>query len=119
MARLGSVKNCSVAVDKALLYLLHPAHPDGAPKAAFFARFGYTADNLTDFRMAVADHARDNDLLEKTPTGDLLEQTPTGYGMRYVVRCNLRTPDGRNPCIVTVWIDQGPEHARLVTAYPH
>lgn len=110
MARLGSVKNCSVAVDKALLYLLHPAHPDGAPKAVFFARFGYTADNLTDFRMAVADHARDN---------DLLEQTPTGYGMRYVVRCNLRTPDGRNPCIVTVWIDQGPEHAQLVTAYPH
>ncbi len=39
--------------------------------------------------------------------------------MKYTVRCRIRTPDGRDPRILTVWIVPPGEHeARLVTAYP-
>lgn len=41
------------------------------------------------------------------------------WATKYVVRCTVETPDGRNPCILTIWtVPPGAEKARLVTAYP-
>ena len=91
------------------LYLLNHAHPDGAAKARFFARFGYSDASLPAFVDALIDHAGDNDIAERAVSR---------FGTKYVVICNVKTPDGRDPCIVTVWIDQGSGEARLVTAYP-
>jgi hypothetical protein len=35
------------------------------------------------------------------------------------LKCEIKTPDERNPCIVTVWIvENGQEVPKLVTAYP-
>lgn len=41
------------------------------------------------------------------------------WGVRTAFRCRVRTPDGRDPCIVSVWIvPPGREEAVFVTAYP-
>ena len=39
---------------------------------------------------------------------------------KYVVRCAVETPDGRNPCIVSVWAIEEADRTRprLLTAYP-
>ncbi|MBV9734399.1 MAG: hypothetical protein JO209_00715 [Acidisphaera sp.] len=42
----------------------------------------------------------------------------TGFGIKYVVRCVLTTPDGRDPCVLSVWIDDAVGRPRFVTAYP-
>ena len=40
------------------------------------------------------------------------------WGMKYEVRCSLRSPDARNPCVRSIWaIDATNADPRLVTAY--
>ncbi|WP_409565099.1 DUF6883 domain-containing protein [Methylobacterium sp. J-090] len=40
------------------------------------------------------------------------------WGTKYVVRCNVETPDGRNPCILSVWnVLPGTTNALFITAY--
>ena len=46
-----------------------------------------------------------------------IEVTPFD-GIKYEVECSLATPDGRNPCIRTVWISQAEQPPRLITAHP-
>jgi hypothetical protein len=42
----------------------------------------------------------------------------TVHGVKFTGRCSLPSPDGRNPCTLTVWIvDPGRTQARFVTAY--
>lgn len=91
-------------------YLLDPDHPAGGPKATFFHTFGFSTDRLDVMIAALIRHP-DRDPVEATR----LDQG----GMRYTVRCRIETPDGRDPCILTVWIlPPGQGEARLVTAYP-
>jgi len=91
-------------------YLLNPAHPAGGPKATFFHAFGFSAERLDVMRAALAAHPDCNPVDEMH-----LDR----WGTRYVVRCSVETPDGRNPCILTVWIvPPGQDQAQLVTAYP-
>jgi hypothetical protein len=37
----------------------------------------------------------------------------------FTVECQIETPDGRHPCILTAWILEGDEPPRLVTAHPN
>jgi hypothetical protein len=91
-------------------YLLAPTHPTGRAKAAFFARFGYTADNAPALAEALRQHAGDNEVAG-------VEQTP--FGRRFTVEGRLQTPDGRHPRVRVVWfIGDGERQPRLVTAYP-
>jgi hypothetical protein len=46
------------------------------------------------------------------------EATSSPHGTKYLVACHIVTPDGRNPCIRSVWIDEGDQQPRLVTAHP-
>jgi hypothetical protein len=40
------------------------------------------------------------------------------WGNNYEVRCSLRSPDARNPCVRSIWvIDATNANPRLVTAY--
>jgi hypothetical protein len=48
----------------------------------------------------------------------VVETDPTGHGTTYTVRCSLPSPDGRNPCIFTIWIIEADGLPRLVTAFP-
>ncbi len=72
----------SVRVDKKKLegYLLSEIHPEGAGKAAFFKRFGYTSSVWMLFRKALCQHALMNEVF------DVVESE---HGTRYVVRCKI------------------------------
>jgi hypothetical protein len=91
-------------------YLLSHDHPDGAPKARFFEGFGFHASAWQVFASALRAHG------QKNPVANVVE---TEYGRRYSVDGSIRTPDGRNPNIRTVWIvEPNMDGPRLITAYP-
>ena len=46
------------------------------------------------------------------------KRSQSPHGTKYEVRCGIASPDGRNPCITTVWIVEGEGGPRLVTAFP-
>ena len=99
-----------VPVAKLTDYLLRPDHPAGGSKAAFFQAFGFSPTRLDIITAALIAHPDHN------PVADTER---SWWGTKYIVRCRIRTPDGRDPCILTVWIvPSGEADARLVTAYP-
>jgi hypothetical protein len=52
-------------------------------------------------------------------THPIVEKELNCYGEKYTLQCSINTPDGRNPCIFSVWIiENGKLQPRLVTAYP-
>ena len=76
----------------------------------FFRAFGFSGDRLDVMIAALIAHP-DLNPVERVRTDQ--------WGTRYVARCNVESPDGRNPCILTVWIvPPGQVDATLVTAYP-
>ena len=89
-------------------YLLNKEHPVGGSKAAFFTRFGFSIEQWQSMAAALDDHPKRNPVRQ---TKD------TEYGTKHVVSCTIATPDGRDPCIDTVWITEGGVTS-LVTAYP-
>lgn len=90
-------------------YLVEPNNKRNGGKALFFARFGLTQENWPVLQEALKEH----------PVVHPLAATmSSSHGTKYVVECNVRTPDGRNPCIASVWIVDGVDPPRLVTAYP-
>jgi hypothetical protein len=99
-----------VPLTKLSEYLLNPEHRAGGPKSVFFRAFGFSGDRLDVMIAALIAH----------PDLNPVEQVRTDqWGTRYVARCNVESPDGRNPCILTVWIvPPGQVDATLVTAYP-
>ncbi len=95
---------------KITAYLLDPEHPKGGPKARFFLRFGFELATPWLLEDALCAHPDIN---------DIVDVSPTAFGTRSVIECHVATPDGRNPCIRSVWIlDHGADRHRLVTAYP-
>lgn len=91
-------------------YLLNEAHPTGGPKARFFKQVGFSTENSMTFEAALLRHPSDN---------DVWKQVETALGTKSIVRCNLVTPNGRNPCVLTIWFKpHGSTAHRLVSAYP-
>lgn len=90
-------------------YLLNPLSKDGAPKARFFLAHGFTPEAWIVLATALQAHGT---------TRPVIEQRQSPFGTKYALNCQLATPDGRNPCITTVWIVEGHNAPRLVTAYP-
>ncbi len=90
-------------------YLLNPLNAQNQGKARQFGQFGFLASDWQALATALAEHPVINDVSET-------ERSP--YGIKYVVECHLTTPDGRNPCLRSVWmVDNGQSTPRLVTAY--
>ena len=90
-------------------YLLNAAHPQNGGRAAFFAAFGFAIDRWQVLRAALRMHPTANHVAD-------VERSP--HGIKYVVRCSTETPDGRDPCVTTIWIVDVIGPPRLVTAYP-
>jgi filamentous hemagglutinin len=91
-------------------HLLNDEHKDGAPKSKFLKAFGFSADRPDSLKEALETHAVNN---------ELVGTVHTEWGTKYVVECSITTPDGRNPCIRTVWQREGNEgDPMLVTAVP-
>lgn len=109
-AFLPDAHSATVADPKVRDYLLDPTHPGNNGKAAFFLAFGFDRSVWGALRAALQEHPRINPI-ERVQ--------PNPYGTRYRVRCSITTPDGRNPCITTVWVIDTPGGVpQLVTAFP-
>ena len=109
MSHVSGAAAAFVAAAKTRDYLLNPTHPDGHDKAVLFASFGFRRENWQMLATALARHPVDNPVFKRV-TSD--------FGMKYVVRCNIVSPDGRNPCIQSVWmVDNGAAIPRLISAY--
>ena len=80
---------------KILDYLLNEASPTGAAKARFFRAGGYQRGYWMELAEALCAH----------PTTASLQEIDAGspYGEKRVFRCRIAMPDGRAPCIRTVW----------------
>jgi hypothetical protein len=98
-----------VAPAKVRDYLLNPDNSQNRGKSTLFTAFGFRRDDWQELAAALQRHSIDN---------DIIETSVSPHSTKHVVRCQLMTPDGRNPCLTTVWIiDTGATLARLVTAY--
>lgn len=95
---------------KIVQYLLNPLHEDGASKARFFMALGFEANDWRVMASALRTHGQ---------VREVIKEAGSEFGMKFVVRCGLNTPDQKNPCIDSVWIAEGAAAPRLVTAYPH
>jgi hypothetical protein len=110
-AFLPNAHAARVAEAKVRDYLLNIAHPGNGGKAQFFNSFGFDRSRWTEMRDALLGHPVVN---------QVSGVQPNPYGAKYVVHCTLSTPDGRNPCIATIWvIDASSIVPMFVTAYPY
>lgn len=107
---LPNVEQLRIDPDKLTGYLLSPANPRGRSKANFFLGFGFSTTSWEGLGKALEAHAASHEVAR-------VVETP--YGPRYYVEGPLKTPDGRNPVIRTVWqVDHGATFPRLITAHP-
>lgn len=103
-------QNSMVENKKITEYLLNSQHPVGQHKAKFFSAFGFSIQDVPAFKDALIEHAKN-----RVHTGTKQNQ----FGSYFTVECNIECPDGRSPCIETVWeLKSGSQEPRLVTAYP-
>ncbi|MEW6637993.1 MAG: DUF6883 domain-containing protein [Actinomycetota bacterium] len=108
--RMPAAASAYVEEEKVTGYLLSLEHPDGRTKAVFFMSFGFRAEDWEKLSEALLRHARENELVDR-------EETP--FGVQYAVEGSLRTPDGRDPTVRSVWEQRrGARGPRLITAYP-
>ncbi len=107
---IPDAESAFVPPEKVSKYLLDPTHPIGGAKARWFLSLGYETDNPD--RLAT-------DLLEVVHDSSDFEMEETLFGVKYVVRGQLETPNGDLASVVTVWITEiAVSSPRLVTAYP-
>jgi hypothetical protein len=107
---LPNVYNAYVPDAKVRDYLLDPNHPGNGGKHKFFQLFGFSQSRWTVLQNALSLHPQ---------TNPVVKTSPNPYGTRYEVKCSLVSPDGRNPCITTVWVmDPLSSAPRMITAYP-
>lgn len=98
-----------VTEEKVCDYLLNPNHPVGGPKAAWFASIGYGIDNWQDLA---------DDLLLLARGVDDFVAKPSPFGVKYEVTGRIGRPAHRPADVTTVWIVEGNNSPRLITAYP-
>lgn len=111
MSQLPRVANAILDDRKITQYLLDPDHPIGAAKAKFLMSFGFLQGNWVELKRALLNHPHDN---------PVTNQATNPFGRKFEVSCSLVTPDGRNPCIISVWISEPPDcNPRFITAYPN
>jgi hypothetical protein len=108
--RLPNADLAVLEVAKIGEYLLNPRHRYGASKARFFFQFGFQMNEWEVFAEALRRHAQVHEI-------SFVRQTR--WGPRYEIDGDLKTPDGRQPRIRTVWqVDEGQIAPRLITADP-
>jgi hypothetical protein len=110
MTRLPDRDRLQVDRAKIIEYVLNPQHPDGAAKATFFLSRGFSISDWKKFAIALKEHGRSQVVTAR-------EQT--AFGDKFIVECTIVTPDGANPCILSVWIVEESRPPRLVTTYPN
>ena len=108
--KLPRAEDAIIDADKIRDYLLSLEHPIGRFKAAFFRKLGYSRGQWEGL---------ESDLREFHASEDVSEVVESRYGKKYIVRANLKGPNGEEAALVSVWIVRNEEEApRFVTAYP-
>ena len=108
--RLPNADLAFVQREKITEYLLNPRHRYGGSKARFFFEFGFHTDEWEVLAEALRQHGQNH---------EVRFVRETSWGPRYEIDGELKTPDGRQPGIRTVWqLDEGEIAPRLITAYP-
>ena len=111
MSQLARVANAILDDKKITQYLLSTVHPTGASKAKFCMSFAFSPGNWAAPKSALLNHPLNN---------PVTSQTSNPFGQKFEVSCSLVAPDGRNPCIISVWIIEPPDsNPRFITAYPN
>jgi len=110
MSNLPQPELLEVEEKKITQYLLNLEHAQGGPKAVYFKNRGFELTEWELFAAALREHGA---------TQPVTEVEETGHGRKYTVECSIATPDGKNPCILSVWIAKGDRPPRLVTAHPN
>jgi hypothetical protein len=99
---LPGVENATLDLRKVTEYLFNPTNPDGWAKGQFFRRFGFDEKRPDELARALLQHAQDN---------AVTRSDSTVFGAKWEVTGPLRSPDGRNPVIRSVWHRNGDESA--------
>jgi hypothetical protein len=109
-ARLPNAATATAADAKFRDYLLDASHPMNGGKAAFFQLFGFSRATWYVLKTALLDHPHAN------PVSATVQ---TQWGDTFEVVCRCQSPDGRNPCVKSVWVIEpiSPD-PKFVTAYP-
>lgn len=109
LTRLARAAEAVVAPEKVRDYLLASGHPGNRGKAGFFLHFGFRPDRWHELLVALQAHPFRNDV-------DRIVQVESQLRVR--VRCSLTSPDGRHPCITTVWAIENARPPVFITALP-
>lgn len=108
--KLPNAKSLQVDKTKVIDYLLNLDHKVGGAKAKYFLKRGFTTEAWDLMAENLRLHGR---------TQTVTETSETRFGRKFTVECQIKTPDGKNPCILTAWIQEGDHPPRLVTAHPN
>jgi hypothetical protein len=106
--RLPNAQSAQVEERRIREYLLNVAHASGGPKARFFIAHGFASGAWELLQASLIIQGRVN---------SITRTVPSEWGTRYTIECHCPTPDGRNPCIRTVW-QMEDDVPRLLTAIP-
>ena len=109
MTNVPNASGATVAPAKVREFLLNESHPENRGRARFFTLFGFTPTQWETLRDALLAHMLAN---------QVTETAVTRHGTNYMVRCTIPSPDGRNPCIFTVWTIEPSGGPKFVTAFP-
>jgi hypothetical protein len=108
--KLSELGGVVVPKQKITDYLLSTEHPDGASKARYFIKMGFTPAQWIELKSA---------LVEMTDRFDVSESIQNEFGTKYIVDGELKSPTGKVALIRAVWIvETDSDSACLVTAYP-
>ena len=108
--KLPRAEDAIIDAEKMRDYLLLPEHPVGRFKAAYLRTLGYSREHWEQL---------ESDLREFHTSEDVSEVVESRHGAKYIIRANLKGPNGKEATIVSVWIVLNDEDVpRFVTAYP-
>jgi hypothetical protein len=108
--RLPNKEKAYIPRHKILDYLLSEKHAVGKSKARFFRSLGFDESNAGELEQG---------LLGIAQTEAIKESVASPHGTKYVIDGFLKTPQGVEVRIRTIWIiEVGHQAPRFVTAYP-
>jgi hypothetical protein len=112
MSQVPNAANAIVDDHKITDYLLNSSHSkEAAGKSKFFEAFGFLPSKWDELKRALVEHPLAN---------PVIKQITHSFGIKYMVSCSVKTPDGRNPCIISIWTIEPPvSEPKFVTAYPN
>ena len=90
--------------------LLSASHLLAASKSPVFQAMGYSQDRWEQLAA---------DLREQHVLSEVDEVVESPHGRKYIIRANLKGPNGRTFAMVSIWmVLKGEDVSRFVTAYP-